>query len=919
MEENTENLLDKLAIADPEIAEMVATGLAEQEDPLSLSILSLLVDDVIWALAHEHSFGLAMATGYISLVPAVEKNEIEKYHQVVRKAGEEGPTFGRILSEHLAPVIIAGGHRFWEPFLQTIEIMKSKGLYTLQGPLAVLTFLMQTKDVESGSAYMDLLQTTFRKELTYSQSQHFAGILPKSVISFSPSRRVWQIRQLNRVIDIDFHLADYFLDGMEKGLYLLSEDSLERFVSEGLDKYRENVRRGNKFLSLDSKLGRDIFMRMQVTVPLAQVQHQLTRYIRARTGMPISIKPLSTLSESFYKADNGLPTVRSDGKSIYLPNEIGFFDTKEENLNLYKGLARFEAGHYEFNSLDFDLEKAMSRGLRRWTGGEHTQQDALSDLEFFLNAFSDNELAEDLFTIFEHGRLRLHLEKRYPGLIRKTLPLLQAEADRLQQGMDHIDIVFKLYLHIALGMPFGEDSILDPVRKKTTALIVRQFEETMCVHKDVEACALLVDSAYRKLRKENGGDDNNALPGQLRTPFDRKIRPDLHFSTYRHYDRMASVIKVRLEQKGLRVYKSDIKKRLIKKEGNMLQNDLAELILHHENPAGSDYHSDRETILQLSGVDLEGLLGHSIKAQLTAESTLCPATWYREWSADINDYLHDHVRVLDKLVEGAGNGFYAETVKQYRGLVKQIRYSFELLKPEALSILRQWIEGDEFDYRALFDFAMDKKAGLLPSDRLYIKRIKKLRDVTVLLLVDLSRSTSNYVAGSRKTVLDVEKEAIVLFCEALQVIGDTYGIAGFSGTGRFGVDYFRIKNFNDRMDETIQTRIGSMAPQRSTRMGAAIRHAVAQLEALSSRVRLLIIIGDGFPNDVDYKQGYAIEDTRKAITEARSKNLYVHGITVNLAGDPRLDDLYGNVHHNVISDVRELPDKLLRIYSSLTR
>jgi nitric oxide reductase activation protein len=102
-------------------------------------------------------------------------------------------------------------------------------------------------------------------------------------------------------------------------------------------------------------------------------------------------------------------------------------------------------------------------------------------------------------------------------------------------------------------------------------------------------------------------------------------------------------------------------------------------------------------------------------------------------------------------------------------------------------------------------------------------------------------------------------------------------------------------------------------------MGAAIRHATAQLEALPCRVRFLLIIGDGFPNDLDYKQGYAIADTRRAISEARSKSIYVRAITVNLPADPKLDDLYGHVHHNVISDVRELPDKLLRIYSSLTR
>ncbi len=173
--------------------------------------------------------------------------------------------------------------------------------------------------------------------------------------------------------------------------------------------------------------------------------------------------------------------------------------------------------------------------------------------------------------------------------------------------------------------------------------------------------------------------------------------------------------------------------------------------------------------------------------------------------------------------------------------------------------------------------------------------------------------------GSHITDLDVEKEAIVLFCEALEVVGDAFAIAGFSGTGRLGVDYFRIKDFDETMDDAVKQRINAVAPQRNTRMGGAIRHATCQLEKVPAKVRLLIILGDGFPNDVDYKRDYAIRDTAKAIFEAHSKDIYTHAITVNMASDPKLDDLFGDVRHNVISDVRELPDKLLRIYGGLTR
>ena len=326
-----------------------------------------------------------------------------------------------------------------------------------------------------------------------------------------------------------------------------------------------------------------------------------------------------------------------------------------------------------------------------------------------------------------------------------------------------------------------------------------------------------------------------------------------------------------------------------------------------------------EKFIDLSWLDLSQLHSSRTLTPLIGDDDNGPVFWYKEWDCNLHDYLSTHVRVLDKSMPEFSDDFYISTLKQHQGLVQNIRYAFELLKPEGLKRLRQWVEGDEFDYRALLDYAMDKKAGKIPSDRLYIKHIKQTRDVAVLLLVDLSRSTSNTVYNSKMTILSVEKEAIVLFCEALQVVGDAFAIAGFSSTGPLGVDYLRIKDFEENLDDRVKQRINAMAPQRNTRMGAAIRHATCQLENISSKVRLLIILSDGFPNDIDYKHRYAIEDTRKAIFEARSKNIFTHAITVHFAGDPKLDDLYGNIHHNVISDVRELPDKLLRIYGSLTR
>ena len=275
--------------------------------------------------------------------------------------------------------------------------------------------------------------------------------------------------------------------------------------------------------------------------------------------------------------------------------------------------------------------------------------------------------------------------------------------------------------------------------------------------------------------------------------------------------------------------------------------------------------------------------------------------------------------MTDRKIEGVDGDFYPATLDRYHGLVQHMRRAFEQLRPEGLSMMRPWREGDQFDYRALHDFAVDRKTGRIPSDRLYIKRDKRQRDVAVLVLMDLSKSTANRAYGSSSRILDIEKEAVVLLSEALDVAGDQFAVDGFSGAGRFCVDYLRIKDFSDGLDDGVHRRINAVAPMRSTRMGAAIRHATQALGKMPARVRLLLALTDGFPNDVGYKKGYAVADTRKAVFEAHAKHIYFKAIVVNVAGDPNLDALYGKFHHSLISDIKELPDKLLRIYGAMTR
>ncbi len=500
---NTIDTLNSLNSADPELFQAVKTSLDHKAVSVSKEDVAILVEETLWALSLEISFGQSVAKGYADLIGETSSENFYRYRELIRHFGHKGPTLGRIMAEHLVPVLKHCDSIFLKRFLKTLMMMQSKGTYTLKDPLDELSKLLNEKDFDSAYAYVDLLGDTFSGEMSYVQCQNFAYNIPRAIRSFSVSRRVWQIKQLHRVIKADHRLFDPFLLGMKKGLYLLSQDALNDFVSMTLNKLNQRFKLAAKFLSLESKLGIDTYSNMQVTVSLSEVRQQLNNYLQARTSLSISVKSLSNLPDPIYKACGQETFACSDGKFIYLPDEISKFLTKDENKKLYKCLTRLEAGLYEFGTFDFDLERATEKCLR--FEGIKVQSSELnsilntehiSDLKRFFLLFPIPELADDLFTTFEHGRIQFLLNRHYPGLIRQTLPVLQQEALDMIKQKKHWDAVFLLYLKIALNITLHKYVDLD---KKTAAFIKqmnKQFKTSMAADHSVETCAELVTMAY---------------------------------------------------------------------------------------------------------------------------------------------------------------------------------------------------------------------------------------------------------------------------------------------------------------------------------------------------------------------------------------------------------------------------------------
>ncbi len=920
---------ETLLRVNPGVAEFVAARLAEKPAAFGPAMIEQLATETLWALAIETAFGRCVAAGYADLIGEVAPEKVEVYRQLVREAGQAGATQGGLMAECLPPVLVYGDADLLHRFRRAWGALASKGSYALKAPLQALVRLLKSGDTAGAAAYLELLREAFQRDLSYAEARYFAEALPLAALRREPPRRCQQLAALGRLLRTDHRLVEPFLTGLNKGLDLLGEPSLTQFIEAAL---RVHARHGDltaRFLELESRSSQDLFAGLQVCVGVAQVQDRLRRYLQIRTGRTFAIRPLSALPALYAGVIDRGRMVCSDGAAIYVPDEIDRFACQEENLALYAGLVRLEASFHEFGTIDFDLEKAVDHypavGARFETepgaapsegelgpaaeSGRSETGPPGCDLGRFFERFPDMGLAVDLFTVFELGRIRHCLQRHYPGLVRRFYPLLRETALASVSRKRGVTLCDGLLIRVALGVPASAWVHPDPAIDAVLQTLSDAFEAEIGAESPVEASAGLTARYFETARAPVPGrpaEEGGRLPGRLLPPFGWRPWPNPAGDGTAAFGPAAQRLKGWFAAAGHTAYTAEIRRRLAANAGVLTPADVRALL-------GSN---------RVSAARLEELLRMADPEPVApgdAPQEAEPAWLYPEWDVRLGDYLPAHVHVRERTVAAGGGEFYAAVLQRHRGLVRRTRAAFERLRPEGLKRLRRWRDGDEFDYRGLVEAWIDRRKGDVPSDRLFVKRIKDRREVSVLLLADVSRSTANIVPGTDVSVLDIEKEAIVVLCEALSVLGDDVAAAGFSGSGRHGVDYFHIKKFGEPLSEGVRGRIGALRPQRNTRMGAAIRHAADQLARTAARVRLLIVLSDGFPNDSGYKGAYAVGDTRQALAELSARQIRFHALTVNLPADPKLDELYGKARHHVISDVGELPERLLRVYSALTR
>jgi len=299
---------------------------------------------------------------------------------------------------------------------------------------------------------------------------------------------------------------------------------------------------------------------------------------------------------------------------------------------------------------------------------------------------------------------------------------------------------------------------------------------------------------------------------------------------------------------------------------------------------------------------------------------LSAETTYPEWDVRTGAYMPAHARVLATRIEAqAGISAFADDPRA-RARIKAVKRQFEALRPGRISTPGH-PEGDELDMeravRAQVDFAATGEG----YDRVWRQTRAEKRDLAVSILLDVSRSTEAAIPGhghEGRTVIDVEREALAAFAWGLDACGDDFAIHAFSSLRRQRVYVQTAKDFGAPMSRAVEARIASLKPGFYTRLGAAMRHVSAELSRHPRKRRLLLVITDGKPNDLDHYEGrHGIEDSRMAVREARRAGHAVFGITVDRNAKAWFPRIFGQGGFAVIPDPDKLTATLPRIYREL--
>ena len=700
-----------------------------------------------------------------------------------------------------------------------------------------------------------------------------------------------------------------------------STDRFDEWYRGGMEILAYSPEGARAYFAVETRKALDAVERAASGLSVREVSRMLKLFAEALSGRSVTIMPIDAAGH------HASSRVSSDRALLFLPARIGLHPTREQNFRVYKLLTAHEAGHLQYGTYDLDLAHLQDLAVQaslRYGAPVHGE---LTSLEALFRLYPNPLLIRDLWMLAEDARIEASLKAEYPGLCRDMEMVIREElsARSLAHGMTARELVVEFLLRLSTGEPDQVDvpSALEGVVSRAWALLQAVAQPGVTaedVLRTVHRTYVLIEELTAPETEPSSNENGAPEPDRTENPHAGQqqggaYQPLVNFS-------------FRGDMDAERVHAS-----ADRSEQTSAEQPMAEGVPDGDDEsAGADHHAGSRAVqhdrVPSQGSTDAGNEGRAISAA-PAEApfeglggTLGPgegkAYLYDEWDAAIRDYRVDWCRVVEETAREGSEALVHDTRALYGGIVTLLRRYFEGIRPPGLRRVRRQADGEDVDLEAAIEEFVERQVSASPSEFVYIRRDRKQRDVAAAFLVDLSGSTSRQIGPDGTRIIDVQKEGVVLLCEALEAVGDHYAVYGYSGRSRRDVRFLILKDFGERYGPEVWRRLDAVRPMVQNRDGAAIRHALHKLRQTSNRVKLMVLLSDGRPLDDLYTDEYALEDTKVALREAKAEGVHVFCITVDQEAPEYLVRMYGDVSYVIIDRVETLPERLPRIYRMLT-
>jgi len=707
---------------------------------------------------------------------------------------------------------------------------------------------------------------------------------------------------------IDTQTASCFLSSYRR-LPVDNPAVIRDWISKGYELFNGDTAVLEAYFNLESASATDYLETLRGQVNFDNCKRIFQLYAEAMAGFRWAILSASDESlgkETDYRLQSGF-----DGLTIILPEQVNQFSSQELNFLFYKHALLHQLGYHQWGTLR-----------------------ALPEISRAIADYPEPGRAADLFIRIEAARIDWRWEAEFPGTAEGYGLLKQALVKKMQvDSLEPIGLFEQLLLIVL-------DEQVTSAQAESRLLVSRLHSLRVPSSTAIDTLAVLAD-VYPLV----AASVSTLVQPDTVLDYRRTLDIDEALVNLPLFELEGAVevtdgedliqLALKVDPAGLEI--EEMKRGDVDPQQGMLMTDLEE---RPDLASSDDALSEGSKIVELQ----------EAVARLSRQNKQDRTYLYDEWDFVIQDYRRRWCKVHEIKDADMDLDYFNDALRDHRVLLARVRRQLDRLKPELLVKIKGVSDGDEMDLERTVEATVDRLTGNTPSERIYVQRQRKDRDVAALFLVDMSASTDDCVEDpdaepvsyspeepeqydwsdqavivpeQGRRIIDIEKQAVILMAEALEALGDSYAVCGFSGYGRDQVEYYLCKDFDQPLDYRSKARIGGIKPCRSTRMGPVIRHSIQRLTRTEARIKALIIISDGYPQDHDYgsdrnSKSYGVNDTMKALHEAKQQGVQTYCLTVDPSGHDYLRQMCPDRQYMVIQDVSQLPDELSKVYRSLT-